>query len=210
MSVCGHNCCCVSRTSALLGHCYWLFGWSQWERSLWLAVQVSESMNEKRRGKAPEPVTMVIVSPHCHLCLFASTIFNFLSDIFSITSGFITESAVTDAALSYLSRVFRFPILNRDYRLTAPVWVESYTQQQNAQVSWPLAVMLWCVRVQHEVTQLSVFVAASSSMSILCVSACCVMVPPMLTHFIGAIICLWNLKMRQSLFYFMYINILLR
>lgn len=81
--------------SALLGHCYWLFGWSQWERSLWLAVQLSESMNEKRKGKALEPVTMVIVFPHCNLCLFARTIFNFLSDTFSIRSDFITESAVT-------------------------------------------------------------------------------------------------------------------
>ena len=43
-----------------------------------------------------------------------------------------------DAASSYLSRIFRFPFLN-DYRRAAPA--ESYTQQQNAQVSWPSAVV---------------------------------------------------------------------
>ncbi len=139
-----------------------------WEKSLWLAVQISGPAHKKRHGnregKPPKPVAVVFMITHIIflLCLFTSAIWNFLSGI-SVISSFISEGGFKKCFLvttTVCVSVERDLAWRRTYQPVghqllslrannATFWLDSGGQNSTKQPIFVTACSLlsvWCVR----------------------------------------------------------------
>lgn len=141
VSVCGPSCCSASGTvgTSLMDDRASSFtsGALQPEKSLWLAVQLSESVDDLTHS-----VQSVLIF---QLCLFTSNFCYFLSDICSIELGYLSESCAHKKGLYLrIPEPSNFHFLNDEYRLLPPAGMESYFLFRMGTTYKLVGHQLWC------------------------------------------------------------------